>query len=51
MQTPTFTFLNHASWLLRTGGALLLVDPWLEGTVHNTDAPAPGLAFDPGQGW
>jgi hypothetical protein len=35
MQTPTFTFLNHASWLLRTDGALLLVDPWLEGTVHN----------------
>ena len=35
MQNPTFTFLNHASWLLRTDGALLLVDPWLEGTVHN----------------
>ena len=35
MQTPTFAFLNHASWLLRIDGALLLVDPWLEGTVHN----------------
>jgi hypothetical protein len=35
MPTPTFTFLNHASWLLRTDHALLLVDPWLEGTVHN----------------
>jgi hypothetical protein len=35
MPTPTFTFLNHASWLLRTERALLLVDPWLEGTVHN----------------
>jgi hypothetical protein len=35
MPTPTFTFLNHASWLLRTDSALLLADPWLEGTVHN----------------
>ncbi|MEM8511397.1 hypothetical protein RCH14_000688 [Massilia sp. MP_M2] len=35
MPSPTFTFLNHASWLLRTDSALLLVDPWLEGTVHN----------------
>ena len=24
---------------------------YIEGTVHNDDAPAPGLAFDPGQGW
>ena len=24
---------------------------FIEGTVHNDDAPAPGLAFDPGQGW
>jgi urate oxidase len=23
----------------------------IEGTIHNDDAPAPGLAFDPGQGW
>lgn len=35
MPSPTFTFLNHASWLLRTDHALLLADPWLEGTVHN----------------
>jgi urate oxidase len=24
---------------------------FIEGTIHNDDAPAPGLAFDPGQGW
>ena len=24
---------------------------FIEGTVHNDDAPAAGLAFDPGQGW
>ena len=24
---------------------------FIEGTVHNQDAPSPGLAFDPGQGW
>jgi hypothetical protein len=35
MMSPTITFLNHASILLRTDSALLLVDPWLEGTVHN----------------
>lgn len=35
MPGPTFTFLNHASWLLRTDSALLLVDPWLDGTLHN----------------
>jgi len=35
MPSPTFTFLNHASFLVRTDSALLLVDPWLEGTVHN----------------
>ena len=35
MPNPTITFLNHASFLLRTDSALLLVDPWLEGTVHN----------------
>lgn len=35
MPSPTFTFLNHASWLLRTDSVLLLVDPWLDGTVHN----------------
>lgn len=33
--TSTFTFLNHAGFLLRTGHALLLADPWLEGTVLN----------------
>ena len=26
-------------------------DGFIEGTVHNQDAPSPGLAFDPGQGW
>jgi len=35
MPSPTFTFLNHAGFLLRTDSALLLADPWLEGTVHN----------------
>jgi hypothetical protein len=35
MPSPTFTFLNHASFLLRTDSALLLADPWLEGTVLN----------------
>ena len=24
---------------------------YIEGTVHNADAPEPALAFDPGQGW
>jgi urate oxidase len=24
---------------------------FIEGTIHNDDATAPGLAFDPGQGW
>lgn len=35
MPSPTLTFLNHASFLLRTDSALLLADPWLEGAVHN----------------
>lgn len=35
MPSPTFTFLNHASFLLRTDRALFLADPWLEGTVFN----------------
>lgn len=35
MPSPILTFLNHAGFLLRTDGALLLVDPWLEGTVLN----------------
>ena len=35
MPSPTFTFLNHASFLLRTDHALLLADPWLDGTVLN----------------
>lgn len=35
MPNPTFTFLNHASFLLRTDHALLLADPWLEGAVLN----------------
>jgi len=35
MPSPTFTFLNHASFLVRTDSALLLVDPWLEGGALN----------------
>lgn len=35
MPSPTFTFLNHAGFLLRTDHALLLADPWLDGTVLN----------------
>lgn len=35
MPSPTFTFLNHAGFLLRTDHALLLVDPWLDGAVLN----------------
>ena len=33
MSSPTFTFLNHACFMVRTESALLLADPWLEGTV------------------
>lgn len=34
MPTPAaFTFLNHASFMVRTEGALLVSDPWLEGPV------------------
>lgn len=33
MPSPTFTFLNHACFMLRTETALLLADPWLEGAV------------------
>ncbi|MFC0251218.1 hypothetical protein [Massilia consociata] len=29
----TFTFLNHACFIVRTDGALLVADPWLEGSV------------------
>lgn len=28
-------FVNHASFLVRSGGVRLLVDPWFEGTVFN----------------
>lgn len=35
MPSPTFTFLNHAGFFLRTDSALLLADPWLEGAVQN----------------
>lgn len=35
MPSPTFTFLNHASFVLRTDHALLLADPWLDGTALN----------------
>jgi len=34
MPSPaTFTFLNHACFMVRTEGALLVSDPWLEGPV------------------
>lgn len=33
MPSPTFTFLNHACFMVRTESALLLADPWLEGRV------------------
>jgi hypothetical protein len=33
MPRASFTFLNHASFMLRSDGALLLSDPWLEGGV------------------
>ncbi|QOY95418.1 hypothetical protein IM543_06030 [Massilia sp. UMI-21] len=33
MPHPTLTFLNHACFMVRTDGALLVSDPWLEGAV------------------
>lgn len=33
MPRATLTFLNHACFMLRTDGALLVSDPWLEGAV------------------
>ena len=33
MPRATFTFLNHACFMVRTDGALLVSDPWLEGAV------------------
>lgn len=33
MSRATFTFLNHAGFLVRSESALLLADPWLEGPV------------------
>jgi hypothetical protein len=33
MPRATFTFLNHASFMVRTDGALLVADPWLDGAV------------------
>lgn len=35
MPTSTFTFLNHAGFLVRSEHALLLADPWVEGALHN----------------
>lgn len=35
MPTATFTFLNHASYLVRSDHAILLADPWLEGALFN----------------
>jgi len=33
MPRASFTFLNHACFMLRTDGAVLVADPWLEGTI------------------
>jgi len=33
MPRASFTFINHACFLVRTDGALLLSDPWVEGAV------------------
>ena len=33
MSRVSFTFLNHACFMVRTDGALLVSDPWLEGPV------------------
>lgn len=33
MPRATFTFLNHAGFMVRTEGALLVSDPWMEETV------------------
>ncbi|MCD2517298.1 hypothetical protein LQ564_13370 [Massilia sp. G4R7] len=35
MPRASFTFLNHACFMVRTDGALLLADPWLEGAVFD----------------
>lgn len=35
MPRASFTFLNHACFLVRTDGALLVADPWLEGAVFD----------------
>lgn len=34
MPRATFTFLNHACFMVRTDAALLVSDPWLEGAVQ-----------------
>lgn len=35
MKRKLFTFVNHACFTVRSATALLLVDPWLEGTAFN----------------
>lgn len=35
MARNQFTFVNHASFMVRNDTALLLVDPWVEGTAFN----------------
>jgi len=35
MARNQFTFVNHASFMVQTDAALLLVDPWLEGSAFN----------------
>ncbi len=35
MARNQFTFVNHAAFMVRTDTAVLLVDPWLEGSAFN----------------
>ena len=35
MPRASFTFLNHACFIVRTDGALFVADPWLEGAVFD----------------
>ncbi|WP_332848402.1 MBL fold metallo-hydrolase [Massilia sp. S19_KUP03_FR1] len=35
MARNQFTFVNHASFMVQTDAAVLLVDPWLEGSAFN----------------
>ena len=35
MNRNVLTFINHACFEIRTDDALLLIDPWVEGTAFN----------------